>query len=318
MWLEGDIIKEVQHSKARKPYCPRPYVHATFPPYHFHFMETNLRFERSGSNSMKTLGHSFSTTLILAAAFFLLLPVGAARAQEPAGAGTKSTKDLPESPRPKDSGVMGSSMKATGQVVGYLTNRSLFFPDIATSPGPLSTGGKFKLFVNQSISPAYIMTSGMSAGFGQWRNSPAAYGQGASGYFDRFGASMARGASGAFFGTFVLGSALHQDARFFPQSNPRIWSTVKYSVSRIVITRNDAGNEVFNSSYLGGQLMAESLANAYLPVSEQTVGKTFERVGTDIGWKIAGNIFKQYWPVMFKTLGLRSLKVVPDPNRSQP
>jgi hypothetical protein len=60
---------------------------------------------------------------------------------------------------------MSSSVKATGQVVGYLTNRSLFFPDIATSPGPLSTGDKFKLFVNQSISPAYFLVSGMSAGF---------------------------------------------------------------------------------------------------------------------------------------------------------
>jgi hypothetical protein len=249
---------------------------------------------------------------------FLLLPFVTTRAQDPAGAGAKSTKDLPDSPKPKNTGLKDSSVKATSQVIGYLTNRSLFFPDIATSPGPLSTGQKFKLFVNQSISPAYFVVSGMSAGFGQARNSPAAYGQGASGYFSRFGASMARGSSGAFFGSFVLGSALHQDARFFPQTNPTIWGTVKYSVSRIVITRNDKGQEVFNSSYLGGQLMAESLANAYLPASEQTAAKTFERVGTDIGWKIAGNIFKQYWPVLFKTLGLRSLKVVPDPNQTQP
>lgn len=251
---------------------------------------------------------------IATAALVLLLPFAATRAQQPTGAGSKSAKDLPNSPQPKNSGAV----KATSQVVGYLTNRSLFFPDIATSPGPLRTGEKFELFVNQSISPAYFVVSGMSAGFGQARDSPAAYGQGASGYFDRFGASMARGASGAFFGSFVLGSALHQDARFFPQTNPRIWGTIKYSVSRIVITRNDAGNDVFNSSYLGGQLMAESLANAYLPVSQQTAGKTFERVGTDIGWKIVGNIFKQYWPVMFKTLGLRTLKVVPDPNQTKP
>jgi hypothetical protein len=270
---------------------------------------------------MKTAVPPFShitRRLIRALALFLLLSCATTRAQQPAGAGTKSTKGLPESPQPKDSGVMSSSVKATGQVVGYLTNRSLFFPDIATSPGPLSTGDKFKLFVNQSISPAYFLVSGMSAGFGQARNSPAAYGQGASGYFDRFGASMARGASGAFFGSFVLGSALHQDARFFPQTHPTLWGSMRYSVSRIVITRSNSGNEVFNSSYIGGQLMAESLANAYLPVSEQTAGKTLERVGTDIGWKIVGNMFKQYWPVMFKKLGLRTLKVVPDPNQNQP
>ena len=240
---------------------------------------------------MKTAVPPFShipRKLISALALFLLLPCAATSAQQPAGAGTKSTKDLPESPQPKDSGVMSSSVKATGQVVGYLTNRSLFFPDIATSPGPLSTGDKFKLFVNQSISPAYFLVSGMSAGFGQARNSPAAYGQGASGYFDRFGASMARGASGAFFGSFVLGSALHQDARFFPQNHPTIWGSVKYSVSRIVITRSDSGNEVFNSSYIGGQLMAESLANAYLPVSEQTAGKHLKESAQTLGGKSLG------------------------------
>ncbi len=241
-----------------------------------------------------------------------------ASAQQSANLETSEPKTLPDSPVPKSSGIFGSSIKATSEVVGTLTNRSLFFPDIATKPTPLTPAEKFKLFVNQSISPAYLMTSGISAGFGQWRNVPAAYGQGSTGYFDRFGASMARGASSSFFGTFVLASALHQDPRFFPSSRPRFWRSVRYSASRIVVTRTDAGVQVFNSSYLAGTVLAESLANAYLPVSEQTAGKTFERFGTDIAWKFAGNMFKEYWPVLFKTLGLRSLKVVPEPDSGKP
>ena len=248
----------------------------------------------------------------------LWLPCMPVRAQQSRGVESSDSRGLPDSPAPKSSGIFGSSIKATSEVVGTLTNRSLFFPDIATSPAPLSPGEKFKLFVNQSISPAYIMTSGMSAAFGQWRDVPAAYGQGATGYFDRFGASMARGASSSFFGTYMLASALHQDPRFFPSSHPRFWRSVKYSASRIAITRTDTGEQAFNSSYLGGTLLAESLANAYLPVSEQTAGKTFERFGTDLAWKFAGNMFKEYWPVLFKTLGLRSLKVVPEPDSSPP
>ena len=59
---------------------------------------------------------------------------------------------------------------------------------------------------------------------------------------------------------------------------------------------------------------AEGLANAYLPASEQTAGKSLERVGTDFAWRFAGNMFKNYWPKVFTSLGLNRLKVVPDPS----
>jgi hypothetical protein len=128
---------------------------------------------------------------------------------------------------------------------------------------------------------------------------------------------MARGASNSFFGTFVLASALHQDPRFFPQLHPTLWGSVKYSVYRIVMTRNDSGNRVFNVSQLVGTLGGETLANTYLPVREQTGAKTMERFGSDLAWRFAGNMFKNYWPTLFKNLGLQKLKVVPTPSQQR-
>jgi len=202
---------------------------------------------------------------------------------------------------------------ATGKFIGYMTNRSLFFPDIATSPGPLGTGGKFKLFVNQSISPAYILAAGISSAVNQARNVPAAYGQGWDAYGNRVGEDMARASSNSFFATFLFASMFHQDPRFFPQNDPSFWGSVKYSAQRLVILRNDAGYDVVNTSGLIGPFAAEGLANAYLPASEQTAGKSLERVGTDFAWRFAGNMFKNYWPKVFTSLGLNRLKVVPDP-----
>jgi hypothetical protein len=210
--------------------------------------------------------------------------------------------------------MIGTSRNATEQVVGYLSNRSLFFPNIATRPEALSAGEKFKLFVNESISPPNFITSAVSAGFGQARNSPEAYGQGADGYFSRFGSSMGRGASNSFFGTFVLASVLHQDPRYFPHTNPTLWSSIKYAAKRVVITRKDNGQSTFNTSGLVGILAGETLANTYLPRSEQTGGDTLERFASDVGWQFAGNVFKEYWPTIFKSLGLNKLRVVPDPS----
>ena len=231
-----------------------------------------------------------------------------------AGAGA-GTQQLPESPQPK-SNSSGTAMGTTEKFVGYLTNRSLVFPDIATTPGSLGTAGKFKIFVNQSISPAYILAAGVSSAVNQARNVPSAWGQGWDAYGNRFGSGMARASSNSFFATFLFASLFHQDPRFFPQNDPSFWSSVKYSAQRLVIIRSDRGNDVVNTSGLLGPLAAEGLANAYLPGSEQTAGKSLERVGTDFAWRFAGNMFKDYWPTIFRDLGLNRLRVVPDPSTS--
>jgi hypothetical protein len=207
--------------------------------------------------------------------------------------------------------------EAVSAFIGYVSNGSFVFPDIATSPGPLTTGGKFKLFVNQSISPPYIFVAASGAAFDQARDVPKDLGQGWGAYGSRFGASMARSSSSSFFESFVLASLLHQDPRFFPQSKPTFWGSLRYSTQRVVITRNDAGKNVFNTSGLLGSLASEGLAAAYLPPSEQTVGKTLTRFAADLGWRVGGNMFKNYWPTFFRNMGLNRLKVIPDPNAPQ-
>ena len=249
------------------------------------------------------------------AALLLCAPLCAAvtlRAQQPAGAGTKT---LPDSPQPQ--AEQQEPAGGAGKVVGYITKRSLFFPDIAVKPGPMSVWEKFELFGNEAISPERLLTAAVSAGFGQARDTDHDYGQGMEGYGKRFGAAMGRGASNSFFGTFVLASVLHQDPRFFPQVRPTLWGSVKYSATRLVVTRNDSGNEVFNISGIVGPLAGEALANTYLPVREQTGAKTMERYGSDMAWRFAGNMFKNYWPTLFKNLGLQKLKVVPTPSQQQ-
>jgi hypothetical protein len=233
-------------------------------------------------------------------------------AQEPTNSSNRAT--MPDSPAPKAS--TNTAVQTTTRFVGYMTNRSLIFPDIAYSAGPLTSEQKFKLFMNQSVSPPYVFISAFSAAYDQARNSPKAYGQGWAAYGQRFGADVARASSNSFFSSFALASVLHQDPRFFPQSHPTIWSSIKYSAQRVFVTRTDSGRDAFNSSSILGTFAAEGLANAYLPTSEQTAAKNFERIGTDLAWKFAANMFKNYWPTIFRTAGLHRLKVISDPDLS--
>jgi hypothetical protein len=238
-------------------------------------------------------------------------------AQQPAGAGTRNLP-LPESPEPKGPPSSSPLVDTTSRFVGYMTNRSIFFPDIASSPGPPTPTGKFRLFIDQSVSPAYVLIAGTNAAYGQARDVPQGYGQGWNSYAERFGAQMARGASNSFFGSFAFASLLRQDPRFFPQSRPTFWGSVKYSAWRIAETRTDSGGQTFNSSGILGPFAGEVLANAYLPRTEQTGAKTAERFGVDLAWKFAGHMFKNYWPTFFHDMGLNRLKVIPDPGLSQP
>jgi len=183
-----------------------------------------------------------------------------------------------------------------------LTRRSYFFPDLATNTTPLSPRHKFTLFLDDSISGHAIAGSAVGAGVGEALNWTSGYGQGFDGYGKRLGSYMARTASSSLFGTFLFATLFRQDPRFFVRSRLSFWQAAKYSVSRVVITRRDSGEETVNSSGLLGPLAGEGLANAYLPMQNRTLGNTFVRYSTDIGLRAAGNFLRQYWPTLSKRL----------------
>lgn len=211
-----------------------------------------------------------------------------------------STQDPPEAPSATQK-ADSANEKSRGAFETIAT-RSRFFPDIAATPGPLSPYGKFQLFISDSLSFGTVFESGLSSGIAQAKNSPDGYHQGWEGYGKRFGSSMARRASTEFFGTFVLASMLHQDPRFFPQTNPTFSGSVKYSVRRLFVTANDDGRDVPNWSGLLGRLFSESLANAYWPEEDRDVNHTFQRYGEDLATVVGTNMLRNYWPVFFKKL----------------
>ena len=126
-------------------------------------------------------------------AFFAFVALSTALvAQQPTGGGTANSP--PDNPQPQQQ-TAPSAIAGVASDIGYVTHKSWFFPNIAASPEALTPPGKFKLFLNESISPANILTSAIGAAYSQARNNPEAYGQGWDAYGGRFGASLARSAS---------------------------------------------------------------------------------------------------------------------------
>ena len=183
-----------------------------------------------------------------------------------------------------------------------LVNRSKVFPDLAMNEKHLSAKQKLQLSVNDSLSLAAGGGALFSAGLGQARDNLPGYGQGAQGFFKRFGAAIGTSASTQFFGTFLFATAFGQDPRFFVRENLSLRQSLRYGLRRVVITRTDQGQETLNTSGLLGPLAAQGLANTYLPDEERTVGRTLQRYGTNLALRTGVNLAKQYWPTISKSL----------------
>jgi hypothetical protein len=231
--------------------------------------------------------------------------------------GSMKATDLPDAPAPKaqQNATQQPPESKFKQTVSILGRRSVFFPELAHDKGPLDPQQKLELAVDETIAPSRFLGSMFTSGITQARDGLPGYGQGWSGYGKRFGSSVASNASNHLFGTFLLPSMLHQDPRYFVRAFGSPRSRILYAIERTVIIRTDTGRNVFNWSGVLGGLMAESLANSYLPDDERTAGKTFSRYGIRIGFSALDNVVKEYWPTIFKSLGIT--KLVPS-ERSDP
>ena len=247
--------------------------------------------------------------LALCLSVLLLAAADAATAQQ-----EPKPKELPDAPVAKQESQPQQRENFLHSTIVTLGRRSIIFPEIATDPNPLGTKKKFVLFVDQSIAPFHFVTSAAGAGIEQARDALPGYGQGMNGYGKRFGSSLATSTSNSFFGTFLLSSMLRRDPRYFVTMQGGFKHRVAYALSRIVVTRTDDGTLGANWPGMFSPLMAEGLANSYLPDAERTVGKTFQRYGLRIGLNTAGNILKEYWPSIFKSLGIS--KIIPYSNPS--
>lgn len=186
-----------------------------------------------------------------------------------------------------------------------LQTKSVVFPDIAYSTERLSSGQKFELFVDNSVSVDSIVWSALGSAVSQADGSPTGFPQGWGGYGRRFGADLARESSSEFFGTFLLASTLHEDPRFYSEINPTFMHAIKYSAQRVFIMQSDDGRSVVAWSRLLGPAMAEGLANVYYPDRNRTVGDTLFRYGLDLASRMGGNMLREYWPVVLSKMSHR-------------
>ena len=162
---------------------------------------------------------------------------------------------------------------------------------------PLTVKEKWSLFARESLDPFNAASAVMGAALSQRDNQHPKYGNGGRGYTQRVGAAMMDLSTQNLFSAAILASALHQDPRYY-RMGPRkgMLTRVGYSVSRMVVARQDSGRMAFNASGVFGMGLGIAASNLYYPAASRNGTVMVSRIGTSFSSGVMGNLLSEFWP----------------------
>lgn len=172
-----------------------------------------------------------------------------------------------------------------------------------TNVCPLTAHQKLNVWLQLSYSPANLLAAGVNAGIWQATDTDRrGYGQGWEAYGARYGAELATTESTRFFQSFLLASIFKQDPRYFRKGSGGFGNRFGYSISRVLVTRSDAGRQQFNISAVGGAFAAAGLSNTYLPDVDRDIGRTLASAGLSLANSAGWNLLSEFGPDIWRKL----------------
>jgi hypothetical protein len=162
---------------------------------------------------------------------------------------------------------------------------------------PLTGRQKWTLAARETIDPFNIATAFLTAAESQAGNETPKYGEGWANYGKRVAAAQLDFASQNFFSAGVLATLFHQDPRYFrrgPQS--KFGRRILYSMSQLVVARNDSGGRMFNVANIGGMSMGIAMSNLYYPGASRSGAVMVSRIWTSMMGGAVGNLMSEFWP----------------------
>src|SRR5580658_7258108 len=228
----------------------------------------------------------------------------------PSDQSSPSTAPAQQQPPP----ASGQQPTQPGQTAQATSKDRLFYalPNFLTLENagqvpPLTAGQKFKVVARGSFDYIQIPWYAALSGISQAENSEPGYGQGAQGYGKRFGAAFADGTIENFLTGAILPSVLHQDPRFFQQSNGGFVHRTGYAISRIFVTRTDSGHQQFNFSEIFGSAASAAISTySYHPSADRTLSNTASVWGTQVGYDTLTYVVKEFWPDIRRKLSKKN------------
>jgi hypothetical protein len=252
---------------------------------------------------MYSLTISWRLALTLSIVMLLVSPVLRAQSQSevpdapaPAGQEQKTPPDSPAGTKAQsqhDQAATDLKTEEKQRILGIVPNFTMM--NNAQAPA-LSPKQKFHLMWKSSTDPYAFFVAAFVAGIGQAKDSNPGYGQGAEGYFKRFGASYADSFDGALWGNAILPVLLHEDPRYFRKGTGSTGSRILHAALSTVWCRRDDATWGPNYANVGGNIIAGAISNAYYPDEDRGAGLVFSNALTVTAEGAIGAQLVEFWP----------------------
>jgi hypothetical protein len=229
----------------------------------------------------------------------------AAPQQAPLGEPVSSPQQKPDPNEQPQSGSVPTSVDASslGQTAEVKQSKRILwiFPNYRavsanTQLPPLTLKAKFWLATQDSFDYSSFVTAGILAGVGQAKESYPEFGQGAKGYGRYYWHGVADQAVGNYLTEAIVPTATHEDPRYYTLGHGGFFKRTGYAVSRLLITRTDAGGRTINLAEIVGNGAGAGISDLYYPSRERTWTKTGQKWVTQIALDGVFNIVKEFWP----------------------
>jgi len=220
------------------------------------------------------------------------------QAQQPS-ATPDGQSSVPDSPTPATKPADSSSRsdqygKQPKRILGIVPNYRAVSANEKLPP--LNFKGELWLATQDTFDYSDFIFVGALAGISMAEKSQPSFGQGAEGYGRYYWHVFVDGGIENYMTEAIVPAVTREDPRYYTMGRGGFVKRTGYAVSRLLITRTNAGKSTFNLSEIVGAGAAAGIGNAYYPAQSNPWVKTYQRWGTQVGLDGVFNVLKEFWP----------------------
>jgi hypothetical protein len=168
-------------------------------------------------------------------------------------------------------------------------------PQTQPSYSPLTEEQRFHMYIRGMFGPTAWAIGAVSAGWGQLRDRPEEWGQGARGYGLRYGSGFAQRVTRETL-QFGAASILHEDNRYMPSEETGNGARIKYAIESTFLTYKPDGSRRFAFSRIGSILGGSFISRTWQPQSTSGTLRAGQNFGTALGFAVGFNVMREFMP----------------------
>jgi hypothetical protein len=193
-----------------------------------------------------------------------------------------------------------SSPQQTKRILGIMPNFSAVSADAKLPPQTVKE--KFTIAAKNSFDYSSFIIAAIQSGISMNGNSYPEFHQGVAGYGRYYWHTLLDTADENFMVSGAGPALFHQDNRFYTLGHGGVGKRAFYAATRVLVSRQDDGDKMFNFSEVVGSGAAAGVSTLYYPTKYRTWTKVGQKWLTSDIIDAANFTFKEFWPDINKKI----------------